>query len=180
MIYIIGIIFIVIILIFFHDCFCDFTELIFFIIVSFIIFGVILVLLNALSFVFSKKAETYEKKQYDIQGLENNIITNQETNGAFILGFGYIDSETKENITYYYFKVDKLGKKLETINIDNYSETYIRETNDIKPCLIYVYEKYENVGVFKFLLGKKEYESKVAEVLVVPENTIKIEYNVEV
>ena len=180
MIYIIGIIFIVIILIIFHDCFSCFEDFILIIAGLLTVLFVIVVLLNILSFIFAKQVKTYEKKQYDIQGLENNIITNQETNGAFILGFGYVDSETKENITYYYFKVDKLGKKLETINIDNYSEIYIRETNDMKPCLIYVYEKYENVGVFKFLLGKKDYESKVAEVLVVPENTIKIEYNVEV
>lgn len=69
--------------------------------------------------------EEYETEQYKIQGLENNITTNQSTNGAFILGFGYVNSQTKEEMKYYYFKVNDIGKKLETIEISNNYDIYI-------------------------------------------------------
>lgn len=124
--------------------------------------------------------EEYETEQYKIQGLENNITTNQSTNGAFILGFGYVNSQTKEEMKYYYFKVNDIGKKLETIEIINNYDTYIRETDEIEPCLIYRYQKTENKGFFKWLFGKCENETKIAEILVVPSNTIKIEYNVDI
>ena len=124
----------------------------------------------------------YEVKQYNIQGLESNITINQNIKGSFILGFGSIKSESEEIIKYYYFKVDDTGKKLESIEVSEYSDVdvYIRETNDIEPCLIYRYKKtkLKNIGIFKWLFGEFEGVYKDAEILVVPENTTKIEYNV--
>lgn len=146
-----------------------------------IVFGIIaLLLLKLISLAFLEGINEYEEKQYEIQGLENNIISKENINGAFILGFGYINSSTDEEIKYYYFKVNDMGKKLETITIDNSQEVYIRETNEIKPCLIYKYQTTANKGFFKWLFGEDKVDTKVAEILVVPTNTIKIEYNVEV
>lgn len=124
--------------------------------------------------------EEYEVEQYKIQGLENNIETKQETNGAFVLGFGYINSSTSEKIKYYYFKVNDLGKKLESKEIYNYSNTYIRETNKTEPCLIYKMQETKNEGFWKILFGEDIWTGRKAEILVVPENTIKIEYNVDI
>ena len=147
-------------------------------IITVVLFGILILFVIRLCYI--DIVEEYEIEQYKIQGLENNITTNQSTNGAFILGFGYVNSQTKEEMKYYYFKVNDIGKKLETIEISNNSDTYIRETDEIEPCLIYRYQKTENKGFFKWLFGKCENETKIAEILVVPSNTIKIEYNVDI
>lgn len=141
---------------------------------------IVLVALGGISNVHKIVVKEYEEEQYKIQGLENNITTSQNTNGAFILGFGYINSSTKEEMKYYYFKVNDIGKKLETIEITNNSDTYIRETDEIKPCLIYRYQETLNKGFWKWLFGENRQSTKIAEILVVPKNTIKIEYNVEI
>ncbi len=154
----------------------DFTPLMCIVFIALII----VLLLGGLSSCFQVVVREYEEKQYNIQGLENNITTSQKTSGAFVLGFGYINSETTEQIKYYYFKVNDIGKQLETIEIGNYSNTYIRETNEIEPCLIYRYQETKNKGLFKWLFGEEREPNKIAEILVVPENTIKIEYNVEI
>ena len=122
----------------------------------------------------------WEVEQYKIQGLESNIETKQETFGAFVLGCGFVNSNSDTDLKYYYFKVNDIGKQLESIEIDKTSNTYIRETDDIEPCLIYRYEKRRDTGFCKWLFGGIEMEHKVAEILVVPTNTIKIEYNVDI
>lgn len=124
--------------------------------------------------------EPWEIEQYKIQGLESNIETEQETFGAFVLGCGFVGSDSDTDLKYYYFKINDIGKKLESITIDNNSNTYIRETDDTEPCLIYRYEKRKDTGFCKWLFGGIEMEHKVAEILVVPTNTIKIEYNVDI
>ena len=99
----------------------DFTPLMCIVFIALII----VLLLGGLSSCFQVVVREYEEKQYNIQGLENNITTSQKTSGAFVLGFGYINSETTEQIKYYYFKVNDIGKqllnlqrkKLETIQI---------------------------------------------------------------
>jgi len=145
-----------------------------------IVIGAIILVLWVMSIGEGKVIREYEEKQYNIQGLESNISTKQETNGAFVLGFGYINSSSSEQIKYYYFKVNDLGKKLETIEIGTYSETYIRETDEIEPCLIYRYQETVNKGFYKWLFGEFKTSTQIAEILVVPKNTIKIEYNVEI
>ena len=147
--------------------------------VAFAILIAIIIILIANS-ICGTPIEEYEVVQYSIQGLENNITTKQETFGAFVLGCGFVNSETNEDMKYYYFKVNDLGKKLESITITNYSNTYIRETNDIEPCLIYRYTKCKNEGFLKWFIGENEKSFKEATILVVPTNTIKIEYNVDI
>lgn len=78
---------------------------------------------------------------------------------------------------YYFFKKNKLGKKLNSIDAD---KVYIRETNDQKPCLIYRYGVTEMTGIFKWLFGTFHSESVKDKILVVPEDTVKIEYNVDI
>lgn len=151
---------------------CGFYLIFIWLILTFALYG--------MASCFTIQTKTYEEKQYDIQGLENNIITSKDTNGAFILGFGYVNSDTKETIKYYYFKVDEIGKKLETLEITNNIDVYIRETNEIEPCYLYIYEIRKPNSFWKWFLGDFENENKIADVLVVPENTIKIEYNVEI
>lgn len=130
----------------------------------------------------------YEEKQYKISGLENKTENKFELNGhyvkGFIIGQGYINAETKNEMNYYYFKENEYGKILESIPC---KDTYIREKDDEIPCLIYVVEerKYKNYPILsKIFLGvRKEpkYEGIVIEkILQVPLNTIQIEYNVDI
>lgn len=78
---------------------------------------------------------------------------------------------------YYFFKKNKLGKKLNSIKAEN---VYIRETDDKKPCLIYRYGETKMQGVFKWLFGEFTTTNVKDKILVVPSNTIKIEYNVDI
>lgn len=120
----------------------------------------------------------YEEKIYNIQGLENNISNDFKIQGAFILGCGYIDAETTSEMKYYYFMVDEYGKKLESISGN---DVYIRETSETEPCLIKTYVNYEFNDFFKWFLGENGFtKTEIKNILVVPENTIKIDYNVEI
>ena len=120
--------------------------------------------------------DTYEVKVCDIQGLENNIDTKEYVKGAFILGCGYIDGGTEQKMKYYYFEVTNRGKKLASTD----TNVYIRETDETSPCLIYEKSKTHFTGAFQWLFGENENERINAEILVVPNNTIKIEYNVDI
>lgn len=125
--------------------------------------------------------EPYEEVQYKIQGLENNITTTQNTSGTFILGCGYIESESKETLKYYYFKINDIGKQLESIEINDNSNIYIRETDDVEPCLIYRHQKMKYPKFYEWFIGGTcETTTITAEILVVPTNTIKIEYNIDI
>lgn len=159
--------------------YCD--SLILGAILGFMIWGLIsLVLIISASISSEPVGDPWEVEQYKIQGLEDSITTTQETFGAFVLGCGFVSSDSDTNLKYYYFKVNDIGKQLESIEIDNYSNTYIRETNDVEPCLIHRYQKRRFTGFYKWFLGDSETEHTVAEILVVPTNTIKIEYNVDI
>ena len=124
-----------------------------------------------------KTINTYEEKQYNIQGLENNIEIKQEMHGHFILGFGSVSSKTEQEMKYYYFKSNKKGKQLKSVKASN---VYIRETDKQKPCLIKEYEEKEFTGFFKFMFGTCNNKVEKNKILVVPTNTIKIEYNVDI
>lgn len=119
----------------------------------------------------------YEEKQYEICGLENKTNTESYINGAFVLGFGYVNGSSSETIKYYYFKCNENGKKLESIDG---TDIYIRETNEQTPCLIRKYREVKNKGFWKWVFGEGKSRQVEAEILVVPENTIKIEYNVDI
>lgn len=140
---------------------------------------VILTIVLGIAFICKNiTSDEYEEKVYDIQGLENNIEQEYSINGAFVLGCGYVSGSYESDMKYYYFKVDEYGKKLESVSG---SDIYIRETNETQPCLIKTYIDYEYNGFFKWLLsndGEGRIEHKT--IIVVPENTIKIDYNVDI
>lgn len=120
---------------------------------------------------------TYEEKKYNIQGLENNLEIKQEMHGYFVLGFGSVSGKTEQEMKYYYFKSNKKGKKLKSIKAN---DVYIRETDKQKPCLIQECEEKEFTGFFKFMFGNWHEKVETNKILVVPTNTIKIEYNVDI
>jgi len=137
---------------------------------------IILVILTVIAFFNREVINEYEEEQYKIQGLENNMETTSSIRGGFILGFGYVNGKSEQKMNYYYFKVNDLGKKLEKTDTD----VYIRETDKIKPCLIYKYQETSNTGFFKWLFGEDIMRGKTDTILVVPTNTVKIEYNVDI
>lgn len=122
----------------------------------------------------------YEEKQYDIQGLKNKTNTEKDAFGVFVLGIGYAKSEENKIEKYYYFKVNEYGKQLESVDIND-SLLYIKETNEKEPCLVHIYEKGTvNNWFYKNFFGSSESKTLKAKQLIVPENTIKIEYNIDI
>ena len=121
----------------------------------------------------------YEKVAYEIEGLE---LQNEETvNGNFLLGTGYRTSSNK--IQYIYFAKTEFGKQLKT---EDASTIYLVETNKKKPQLIEKRkQKIRKTNFIDKLWGEEE-ENKILldileeKILIVPENTIQIEYKVEV
>ena len=121
----------------------------------------------------------YEKVVYEIEGLE---LQNEETvNGNFLLGTGYITSSNK--IQYIYFAKTEFGKQLKT---EDFNTIYLVETNEKKPQLIEKRKQKIRKTNFIDKLWSEEEENKILldilekKILIVPENTIQIEYKVEV
>lgn len=128
---------------------------------------------------FTVDVGTTRETLYNIEGLESNMITSENLSGSFILGCGTIENKSSSTIKYYFFKETENGKSLESIVGEN-SEVYIQETNDMQPCLIKEYNIKRQNRLFEILFWKEEIKEELRTILVVPENTIKIEYNVEV
>ena len=95
--------------------------------------------------------------------------------GSFFLGTGHVSGSSE--MEYFFFKENKVGKKLKSVKAKN---TYIRETDNQKPCLIYRYDEYKMTGIFNWLFGDWTYRLKKDNVVVVPKDTVKIEYNVDI
>lgn len=123
---------------------------------------------------------TFEERLYGIEGLENVIETKESISGKFILGCGGVNGSKNTKMKYYYFKVNDYGKALEELEATS-SEVYLKETNTEEPCLIQVWDIYKTGKIYKFLFGNDiETKKEKCKILVVPEGTIKIDYNVEI
>lgn len=140
------------------------------------IYGIMWLLLGCASI---NTGETSEEVLYKIEGLQNNVETEQYINGTFLLGCGGVSGGTNTSMKYYYFKCNEYGKALETLNAAE-GNVYLRETDEQEPCLIQVYETYKSNSWYNFFF--KEFESKrpKCRILVVPTNTVKIDYNVNI
>lgn len=138
----------------------------------------ILILIFLAIIVPTNAINEYQEVQYEIQGLENKNLTEYNASGMFILGCGGFSGNNNNSIKYYYFRTNEYGKKLESIDGTN---IYIKETNEQKPCLIHVYETLQiEDGFFRWFFGDETTNHLKEKILVVPENTIKIDYNVDI
>ena len=147
----------------------------------------IMVLLAIVTFIIGEQGwETTEitTKIYNISGLEIQMKDKAEFNGAFLLGCGSITASNSNEIRYIFFSNEEDGKQLQTLPIKN---TYLKETNDLVPQLIEkktVSQRAANVldklwGREEEILQREHIGTKKT-ILVVPENTIKIDYNVTI
>lgn len=134
-----------------------------------------LLLLNS----FAVDVGTTKETLYNIEGLESSMVTESTLSGSFILGCGNIQEKSLTKIKYYFFKKTENGKSLESIVGEN-SEVYIQETNNVEPCLMKEYSIQRQNRLFEFLFWEQEIKKEIRTILVVPERTTKIEYNVEV
>lgn len=144
---------------------------------GFCIACIAMAILEFISIPFKKEIEIREEIQYNICGLENKYISENSAKGAFILGTGGFSGSTNTELKYYFFRENENGKKLESISGEN---VYIRETNEQEPCYIKKYSITKDVGFFKWLWGDMEYKHLKAKILVVPTDTIKIDYNIDI
>lgn len=123
-----------------------------------------------------------EHKLYNITGLELQSQENSSLYGSFILGCGTVTGQTSQQLQYVFFSNEKYGKQLQTLPLNG---TYLKETDDETPQVIELRTVIKKkVTIIDKLWGKNEdYEvglEKTKYILVVPTNTIKIDYNVEI
>lgn len=122
--------------------------------------------------------------QYEITGLELETKEKESLKGFFVLGTGFVSGGTKETPQYVFFANTEYGKKLTTLPING---IYLRETDEETPKLIEIVTKQVRPARFiDYLWGHKKGDMiksggyTKGKILVVPTNTIKIDYNVEV
>lgn len=123
-----------------------------------------------------------EYKLYNITGLELQSQENSSLYGSFILGCGTVTGQTSQQLQYVFFSNEEYGKQLQTLPLNG---TYLKETDDETPQVIELRTVIKKkVTIIDELWGKNEdYEvglEKTKYILVVPTNTIKIDYNVEI
>lgn len=137
----------------------------------------VIAILTVVSLCFTEVVGEEEEIQYNIISLENKDAIKSNIHGSFILGYGGISGSSSSTIKYYFFRSDENGKKLESVDG---TDVYIRENNEQEPC--YIIKKYivKNTGIFEWLFGEDEHKVDGTKILVVPENTVKIEYNIDI
>ena len=128
--------------------------------------------------IFTVDVGTKTEVLYEIYGLESNKETESSSN-SFVLGCGILKNSSTTKIKYYFFKETTKGKILKSIVAEN-SNVYIKETNERNPCLMKEYKIKKQNKLFELLFWKMDLKTEKSTILIVPENTIKIEYNVEV
>lgn len=125
----------------------------------------------------------YQEVVCTITGLELNNQEQINLNGAFILGSGTIKGSKVSKPQYIFFSNTEYGKQLRTTDTDT---VYLKETDDEEPKLINIKQKrIRKLNWIDYLWGNKAEEEIIndmlkGQILIVPTNTIKIEYNVEI
>lgn len=96
----------------------------------------------------------------------------------FILGVSSLQGGTSNSVKYYFFKVTDKGKMLASVLA---TDTYIKETNDEQPSYYEITTETRNTEFSQYLFGDLFNMVKSKKyILVVPENTIQIEYNIDI
>lgn len=146
--------------------------------------GIVLLLVPLLNNCFGiKKMPEYQEQAYTITGLELIGIQENKIEGRFLLGTGYISGRTSEGLKYVFFANTEYGKQMKTTETNN---IYLKKTDEEEPKLINIKQKtIRKMNFIDELWGNDNEEEvyserTVGQILVVPTNTIKINYNVEV
>ena len=133
--------------------------------------------------IMEKYTIEYQEVQYTITGLEMFVDQKESLKGCFVLGTGSLNGGNSKELKYIYFANTEYGKQLKSVGIN---KVYIKETDDEAPKYVKIIQRvYRDVTWVDKLFGHKdktiELNSKeTGEILVVPTNTIKIEYNIEI
>ena len=128
----------------------------------------------------TEEVETTNQVCY-IEGVESKNEQSSYIVGdsyKFILGVSHLQGGSNSSFKYYFFKITDKGKMLSSVLA---TDTYIKETNKEKPSYYEVVTERKNTELSQKLFGdlfnmaiNKKY------ILVVPENTIQIEYNIDI
>ena len=126
------------------------------------------------------KTELVEKN-YNIYGLQFDRQSQTYSEGTFILGCGGYSSGSKTTNTYYFFSENEYGRKMESLD-NSQLDVYIKETDSEEPHLKTIYTIFNYAPFWKTFLGVSPLITKIesGKILVVPTNTIKIDYNVNI
>lgn len=151
--------------------------------VTILVFLVLVLTPEINNFAFVSEPVEYQEVECTITGLELIDTERTKINGAFILGTGTIVGSNSSNIQYVFFANTDYGKQMRTTDTNT---VYLKETDEEEPKLINIKEKkVRKTNWIDYLWGNKEDEKVVTDelkgqTLVVPTNTIKIEYNVKI
>lgn len=125
----------------------------------------------------------YQQTECTISGLELISSEEDKIKGTFILGTGTVGGSKSTKIQYVFFANTDYGKQLRTTDTQ---KIYLKETDEEEPKLISIRQKrVRKLNWIDHLWGHTGEEEVstdilVGQTLVVPTNTIKIEYNVEI
>lgn len=123
--------------------------------------------------------EDYIVFENSISSLEMKTENSSYLHGTFILGCGTVDGQNKSTTTFAFFSNTKYGKQLQTLSNSDEVEVFVQETDDEEPCLKTIYKKKYFTGILEKLYGRAERNDETGKILVVPTNTIKVNYNVD-
>jgi len=133
--------------------------------------SIILLIVVLLTSIFGMEVDPNltEDVPYEIYSINDNI----ETNGRFFLGTGRIETT---DYYYFYIKTDK-GLKVEKLAATN---TYIQETDEITPRVVYQYHKHIYPEWFrKWFIGDPNPHGEVTTIIKVPTNTVTTQYTLD-
>ena len=128
-----------------------------------------------------EEISTREETLYTISGLDLKTFTDIESKGFFVLGTGGYLSDTQIETSYVFFKNTDLGKELTTVPANRIA---LRESNNEVPQLkaAYVTERRKANVIDRLWGATEEYitneTKRYVEILIIPENSIKVEYNI--
>ena len=134
-------------------------------------------------FIGEREPIEYQETECTITGLELTNNESENLKGMFILGSGTIKGSKTSKQQYVFFANTEYGKQLRTINVDT---IYLKETDNEEPKLINIKQKRtRKLNWIDYLWGNKAEEETISDILkgqilVIPTNTIKIDYNVEI
>lgn len=143
----------------------------------------IISMVNAVTVGSDAEREEVETYLYGIKGISTQEeVTTEPARGVFFLGCGYIKGGSQtEELKYIYFA--EYEGKGSTLAYSNVEDTYIYETNEQAPAA-YQLETitYRKTNWLDKLWGEKDevltLTQKDGIKLVVPEGTIKMDYNI--
>lgn len=146
------------------------------------LFGILPVFTYVHIFNIAATANKYLEKE-DVVEIGESIYSlsaqpESDIKGSFVLGCGNVSSNT--DVTYYYYVDGEYGKTIQKLRNGMMTKVYIEESDEVEPCVKYIYTRSYTRDDAPEYVKREDFKSLKAKVIVVPKNTIQIEYNANI